>query len=219
MREVNKKNRVNWCKERKNWTVEDQWKKWIFSDESQVVIGENNRIYVWRKDDEKDQPHLVCPAPRRRLSLMILGCVCYDGVGTLTCVEGNINAAKYIDIVDNNLWPVIAAHFTDKPYVYMDDNASVHRANAVKVFMENNEINTTTWPAQSPDLNIIENLWLKIKRSLQRRATFIHTRQDLLAEIRRIWESVTVEYIRELYSTIPTRILEVIRMKGNLTKY
>lgn len=150
---------------------------------------------------------------------MVWGCVCYDGVGTLTGVEGNINAAKYIDIVDNNLWPVIAAHFTDKPYVYMDDNAPVHRANAVKAFMENNEINTTTWPAQSPNLNIIENVWLKIKRSLQRRVTFIHTREDLLAEIRLIWENINIEHVRGLYATIPSRIKEVIRMKGNLTKY
>ena len=60
----------------------------------------------------------------------------------LTDVEGNINAAKYIDIVD--LWPVIAQHFTHKPYVNMDGNAPVHRANSVKAFMTNNEINTPT---------------------------------------------------------------------------
>ena len=74
VREVNKKKRVKWCKERR--TVEGQRKKWIFSNESQIVIGENNRIYTWRKDDEQDQLHLVCPAPRRRLCLMVWGCVC-----------------------------------------------------------------------------------------------------------------------------------------------
>jgi hypothetical protein len=43
-----------------------------------------------------------------RVSVMFWGCICKDGVGTITDVEGNINSAKYIDILDNNLWPVVA---------------------------------------------------------------------------------------------------------------
>ena len=44
VREVNKKKRVAWAKERKDWSVDAQWKKWIFSDESQIVIGKNNKL-------------------------------------------------------------------------------------------------------------------------------------------------------------------------------
>ena len=32
----------------------------------------------------------------------VLGCICKDGVGTITDVEGNINSAKCVDILDNN---------------------------------------------------------------------------------------------------------------------
>jgi hypothetical protein len=49
-------------------------------------------------------------------------------VGTLCKVDGNINAVKYRDILDNHLWPVLARHFADKPYRFQDDNAPVHRA-------------------------------------------------------------------------------------------
>ena len=91
----------------------------------------------------------------------------------------------------------------------MDDNAPVHRANSVTAFMTNNEINTTTWPAQSPNLNITVTIWLKIEESLQRLATFIHTCDDLLTEIRLTWENISVEYVRGLYDTIPSRIKEV----------
>ena len=49
-------------------------------------------------------------------------------MGTLCKVDGNINAVKYRDILDNHLRPVLARHFADKPYRFQDDNAPVHRA-------------------------------------------------------------------------------------------
>ena len=68
VREVNKKKRVAWAKERKNWTVDGEWRSWIFSDESQIVIGKNSRIYIWRKDSEVNSPHVTYRAPRERVS-------------------------------------------------------------------------------------------------------------------------------------------------------
>ena len=107
VREANRKKRVKWCKERTGRTVDNYWKKVVFSDESQIVLGTNNRVYIWRKNDEKYNPHLICSRPKQKISLMIWGCICYDGVGTLTTVEGNINSAKHIDVLDKKLWPVV----------------------------------------------------------------------------------------------------------------
>ena len=41
----------------------------------------------------------VCP--------MFWECICKDVVGTITDVEGNINLAQYIDILDYNLLSVV----------------------------------------------------------------------------------------------------------------
>lgn len=210
VRVCNRKKRVSWCRERKNWTVDDHWKDWIFSDECQVEIGNNNRVYIWRKTDEVDNPHLVCPPSKR---------ICYEGVGTLTSVNGNINSEKYIEILENNLWPVIVRHFPHGNYVFQDDNAPVHRSRLLNAYMEENNVNTTSWPAQSPDINIIENIWLKLKRHLQCTRNTIDSKDQLIAEVTRFWQNISVDYIRQLYDTIPTRLQEVIKMKGNLTKY
>ena len=73
---------------------------------------------------------------------MIQGCTCYDGVGTLTAVEGNINsAAKYIDILDKKLWPVVVWYFEGIEYLFMDDNAPVHRAHTVDNYKDKSKSN------------------------------------------------------------------------------
>ena len=72
-RAAKRKKRVAWCRERRNWTVDSQWRRYIYSDESQIVVGSNNRIYVWRKGDEVNRPDLVCRPSQRKVSVMIWG--------------------------------------------------------------------------------------------------------------------------------------------------
>ena len=131
----------------------------------------------------------------------------------------NITASKNQGILEDNLWPVLAGHFPQNGYYFQDDTAPVHRARSTQEYVARNHINCLSWPAQSPDLNIIENVWLYIKRKLQTRTGWIHSRADLIEEIRRIWTTITPAYIQSLYRCIPRRIQHAIRLKGHLTKY
>ena len=83
----------------------------LFSDEPKVEIGLDNRVYIWSRAGEEWLPACTSPPPRKRLGVMIWGCITFNGVGILGFVEGNINALKYIDILEDNLWPVVARHF------------------------------------------------------------------------------------------------------------
>lgn len=135
------------------------------------------------KRDEKYNPHLVCPRPERKIGLMISGWIYCDGVGTLTAVKSNINSAKYFDILENNLWPwqVIVWYFEDKEYLVMEDNAAVHRDDSEENYKDENETAVMNWLAQSPDLHLIENIWLYIKRKLQKSTT------NIVTNIRKPW--------------------------------
>ena len=101
----------------------------------------------------------------------------------------------------------------------MDDNAPVHRAHTAEDYNDQNEVTSMEWPAKSPDFNTIENIWLYMKRELQKSAVDITTKNDLLREIQSVWRNIELDYIRNLYQSIPNRLNTVIEMKGHLTKY
>ena len=58
-----------------------------------------------------------------------------------------------------------------------------------------------------------------MKRELQKSAVDIATKNDLLREIQSVWRNIELDYIRNLYQSIPDRLNNVIEMKGHLTKY
>ena len=76
------------------------------------------------------------------------------GVGTLTRVVGNLNSEKYINNLDDNLWPVIAQHFPTSLYIFQEDNVPCHVSRRTNQWKTENDIPTLEWPPQSPDLNI-----------------------------------------------------------------
>ena len=75
----------------------------IFSDETQVVVGHDRRVHVWRKADEIWRPECVGLRGGPRVAVMFWGCITFDGVGTLTEIEGNMNTTKYLETLGDNV--------------------------------------------------------------------------------------------------------------------
>lgn len=219
----NRFKRRAWCRSKLHMTVNNYWKKIIFSDETQICIGKHSKVHIWRKDDEKwlhsclgeKEDETAGPI----VSVMFWGCITFDGVGTFLPVNGTINSQKYTDILDENLWPVVAKVFPDSPWIFQDDNATPHRSRHTVLWKQNNDIPGMMWPAQSPDINIIENIWRYIKIRLQKVVHRIKTKNDLIRESSRVWMSIDQTYVRGLYASIPTRIRRVLRANGTITKY
>ena len=74
------------------------------------------------------------------------------------------------------------------------------------------------WPAQSPDLNIIENLWPLISCALPK-ATF-QNQDEACGIIKGVCEENRFQAaIKRLYDSIPRRPQECQRRRGKATLY
>ena len=79
------------------------------------------------------------------------------------------------------------------------------------------ELNVLEWPCNSPDLNIIEFVWQKMKTRVQQ--VHLKTLEELKAVLREVWASFTQNELEEMVESMPRRIHEVIAKKGDATKY
>lgn len=73
------------------------------------------------------------------------------------------------------------------------------------------------WPSQSPDLNIIEDIWNYMKDEKVKR--HISNIDELWTTLQDIWKNIPQRFIDKLYRSMPKRVNAVYKAKGHNSKY
>ena len=218
---VNAMKRVMWCRGRRGWSLKD-WKRVIWSDECKIELWQGSRDRrIRRTSSERFNQDCIAPTMKHGGgSLMVWACFCWDKLGPIVVVEGSMDRQKYIEVLENQLYPFWKkTKRRNRSLWFQDDGAPCHRAGLVKNWKVERRIRSLLWPAQSPDLNPIEHVWNILKSKIQRRRPLPQNVNQLRDAIYEEWREIDPPMLRKLVSSMRSRIQSVIRSKGYQTKY
>ena len=88
------------------------------------------------------------------------------------------------------------------PFIFHHNNAPVHTTRNVQTWLDDQVIQ---WPAQSPDLNMIENVWSMFQNRVTRDRP--STKLELIQCLFRRWRDITLDYLYKLFRSDEIRML------------
>lgn len=203
----------------------------MWSDECSAERG-RGKLIEWVFGDRKDKwkPEMVTTYKKGKdLRVMVWAAFWGGGRTPLYIMDRDFESKKhgysarsYIEVLDAQL----LEYYTDD-IVFMQDNASIHTAQAVRQWFIDHGIRTTDWPPYSPDLNPIENLWHAMKcLALKMFPEIMNGGGKSEEDIKKVeeclkatWEALDESLFEELIESMPRRIADCITAKGWHTKY
>ena len=211
IREANRIKRKEWCEQQ--LADREDFKNVIFCDECSVQLDHHGRLCF----RQKLQPRRLKGRPKHPAKIHIWGGISVCGATQIVMFSGNMDAIRFGEILKASLLPFIQQCHPRGHRLYQDNDPK-HTSKYIEKFFEKNRIVWWRSPAESPDLNPIENIWGSLKQYLRTQYK-PHNLDELKQGIMRFWNTLTPEicekYISHLHKVIP----KVIEENGNPSGY
>lgn len=193
----------------------------MWTDESAVALTPTQSHYQWVDDEcEPEEMHKFA-YPK---TLWIWAGISWHGKTKVIFLtygpKGGFTAQHYQDQVLSKVQGFMEK--TGGPNcMLMEDGSSVHTAKINKQFREQHKIKSIPfkWPAHSPDLNPIENIWAALKYYLHTLQPYPSEVDEMKKAVRFFWKNLTLEEIRSYIDSYDNRLNEVISKNGGSSSY
>ncbi|GFX68860.1 transposable element Tcb2 transposase [Trichonephila clavipes] len=132
--------------------------------------------------------------------------------------RGSVTVVRYrCEVLESIVRSYAAA--VGPTFVLMDDNARPHRADIVDDYLESEGIARIAWPAYSPDLNPIENLWNVLRRAISSRFPPPATVIELKTVLQEEWRLLNSAVVYHLIEIMVRKCKLSMQMRGDHIPY
>ncbi|GFU25453.1 transposable element Tc1 transposase [Trichonephila clavipes] len=104
-------------------------------------------------------------------------------------------------------------------FVFMDDNATCHRTLAVQDCLYSEDIQRLVWPARSPDLNLIQNVWDALGRQVAGRNYPPTNKNTLICALTEEWDKLPQQLLDNVVQSMVRRVECCITLHGGHIPY
>ena len=214
--------RLVWAWSHLNWELDD-WDRVLWSDEFLIRTG-GGQVFVTRRAEEKYLPECCVAKFRGYSSWIAWGMISSKIKGPLVFFEkewndGKVNSEVYIQHILPWIRSVryVYEQFIRKSTILMEDGSSVHTSKATKAAHQRDGNTLMIWPANSPDLNPIENVWRLLKYRVAKR--FPTTDNEVRRYTEEEWAALKLEDFQKYCLNMKERCWAVIQADGGHTKW
>ncbi|GFV85793.1 HTH_Tnp_Tc3_2 domain-containing protein [Trichonephila clavipes] len=184
--------RLQWCREHHNGTEQD-WACVLFSDESRFSLSSDcRRQLIWRESGTAYRSENIQEKDRYpTCSIMVRAGIMINGRTRLHVVaNGTMTGQRYID-------EVLLPHDC----------------------LDSEGIQRLVWPARSPDLNPIENVWDALGRQVAGRNYPPTNRNTLIRELTEEWDKLPQQLLDNVVQSMVRRVECCITLHGGHIPY
>ena len=217
---AHKRAHLAWCRQHQPWT-RLQWSTMLFTDESRFSLDtDSRRTLIWREPMTRYHPsHIREMDHYGGGGVMVWAGIMLDSRTPLHVFDrGSLTAMRYREEI---LEPYVRLFrgAVGLRFLFMDDNKSPHRAHLVDVYLESENIRRMDWPARSPDLKPIEHIWDALGRAIASRHPPPRTIPELKTALLQEWDRLPQGLLNCLVSSMPSRCVTCLTVRGDHTPY
>ncbi|GFT10395.1 transposable element Tc3 transposase [Trichonephila clavipes] len=193
----------------------------LFSDESRFSLSSDcRRQLIWRESGTAYRPENIQEKDRySTCSIMVWAGIIINGHTRLHVVaNGTMTGQRYNDEVLLPHVRLFRGAVGDK-FVFMDDNATCHRTLAVQDCLDSEGIQRLVWPARSPDLNPIENVWDALGWQVAGRNYPPTNKNTLIRALTEEWDKLPQQLLDNVVQSMVRRVECCITLHGGHIPY
>ncbi|GFV39527.1 transposable element Tcb2 transposase [Trichonephila clavipes] len=184
--------RLQWCREHHNWTEQD-WAYVLFSDESRFSLSSDcRRQLIWRESGTAYRPENIQEKDR------------YPACSIMVWADIMINGRTCLHVVANG---------TMTGQRYIDEVLLPHDC------LDSESIQRLVWPARSPDLNPIENVWDALGSQVAGRNYPPTNKNTLIRALTEEWDKLPQQLLDNVVQSMVRRVECCIALHGGHIPY